>query len=209
MGYRGRKRRLKNFWQNAKDFLFAVDNSNQLDNSRLIKSEVSSRRHFFRAAGKKITGTRQRLAIKENRQHLIYALAYQDKLIKDLASRRFKPVHFSYVPFSARVVGELSVQEYFHKPNAEQLLDFLNAVVERRRNKNYKSDLTKKEYELCKKFAKNPINAGITVEKINLAVNEILEYFEISNVFENSDTHNVLIQGINRDGTLRVTLIDV
>jgi hypothetical protein len=219
MGYRGRKRRLKHFRQTAQEFLNAIGKFENPDANPLVKTELIGIRTLTRAKEKRRVGTRQRIVLKG--ADTIPTLTHQRNIADAIAQRRFKPRHFTFYPFRAEVFeGNITgVQEYFHKPNAEQLLHFLEAAQEKRRATRFGTDLTKKEYALCKKFLKNPVNRGVTIEKIKQAASELIEFMskeiypDISQegLLESRDAHlhNVLIQGINKDGTLRITLIDV
>ncbi|MBT7241390.1 MAG: hypothetical protein HN878_02765, partial [Candidatus Diapherotrites archaeon] len=147
----------------------------------------------------------------KDEEDLVTTMLWQKQIMGDIKSGKLKPKHFKYVPFKAKILkGEyFGIQEYFHKPNAEQLLSYLKAVKEKRLATRHNEYLTKDEYELCKKFMKNPVNSRINIQKIESTVNELLNYMGGSGNWQEMHHHNILIQGINRDGTLRITLIDV
>jgi len=211
---------MRHFGKNAHEFLRAVKISGGAKNVSMVKSEQSGKKIFHRAQLKKKTGTRQRLALKPVRE-LDPTLYHQTIIVGDIISRQFEPKHFTFVPFEAATIkGEdIGAQTYFHKPNAAQLFAFLSAARNKKRAKYEGRELTKEEYELCKKFAKNPINHGVTEELLEQASKELLMHIytkfdmlgsaEDKHRFMKANLHNILIQGINRNGTLRITLIDV
>ena len=56
---------------------------------------------------------------------------------------------------------------------------------------------------------KNSVNQGITKEKLIAAVDELFTVVGFRNPRNLFQYQNVLVQGINRDGTIRLTLIDI
>jgi hypothetical protein len=206
MSYRGRKRRLVHFKKNAREFMQSVYKSGGLSQSQKLKLDTQSNRLFLRAAGKETTGTRQRLAVKKE-EDLISTKLWQHQITKAIKNGSFKPKHFTYVPFKSVILKNASegVQEYFHKPNAQQLLNYIKATKEKRPDEF----MTKDEYELCKKFMKNKVNKGVTKSKILNSTQELLNFIAGPGNWQEMHYHNILIQGVNRNGTLRITLIDV
>ena len=53
------------------------------------------------------------------------------------------------------------------------------------------------------------MNKGITIEQVEKASKELMKSVGFKRNDFDAHKHNVLVQGINRDGKLRLTLIDM
>ncbi len=191
----GRKRRLTTFDARAKQLL--IEHAKR---SSLVTPS--------RAFGDLIVGHSllKRLILKKNEHHHMRTGQLQEYLRSRVKEKQ--PLHFFPV-FPAQTAH---VQELFHAPNlfdSKRYLEYAHASTREAAawRKNYPL-----QFQLCKTFFRRGINRGITPEKITLAENE-LEKILSKSLSHNSpyfDAHvgNVIILGINRDGKLRLAVID-
>ena len=161
MGYKGRKSRLKNFWENAENIM----------NSFMGGKTTAPVRRSGRWIRK---GTEGRRIVVKDADHLQKTLLKNDTLRQRISEAEIKPKYFDVIHPKGRVFlkSEWGVQEYFNKPNISQILLYL----ESRENKRKIHSFTKDEYLLVKQFMKNPRNKGLTLEKINQAYVELRQW---------------------------------
>jgi hypothetical protein len=195
MGYSGRKNRLKNFWNNAGEIM----------NSFMRGKTTKPVRRSGRIIRK---GTEGRRIVVKNASHLERTLMKNSMLAEKIFISEKKPKHFSIIYPKGRVFLESNwgVQEYFNKPNIEQIRKYFES---RETVSKIHDAFSKEEYLLVKQFMKNSVNKKITLEKIKEAYEELRSWTKHSRDDFLLSPHNVLIQGINRDGKLRLTIIDV
>ena len=195
MGYRGRKRRLKNFWENAENIM------NSFMGGKTTKPVRRSGRWIRK-------GTEGRRVVVKGGDHLTKTLLKNDMLKERIKDSEKKPEYFTVIHPKGRVFmkKEWGVQEYFNKPNILQIRLYLEL---KRNSKTSSRGFTEEEYLMVKQFMNNRVNRGITSEKIDEAYNELRRWTRDARDDALLHPHNVLIQGINRDGKIRLTIIDV
>jgi hypothetical protein len=73
--------------------------------------------------------------------------------------------------------------------------------------------LSKEEYFLCKTFMGRSENKGITEAQLDKVENELknISYTSTlySHIYSTPWGSNTVVQGVNKNGTLRITLIDL
>lgn len=190
MGFRGRKRRLSNFEQRARDFV------RDLKRGRGFR-EVSSGGKIIRVG----MGKHKRLVQKKHKRAL--NTGERDLLIY-LAKEEITPECYELVPVPGVVVEGVPVQEYFHKPSVYRLQVFLYAKEKGQRLSDL-SDFSRHEFDLCKRFLKD--NKDLTLAKLNLALQELNTHMSESGKGP-SLSSNYIVLGQTDDGRIRIAMVD-
>lgn len=193
MGLKGRKHRLKRFDKRAK--AFAGD-------ARIDRESIDLEREHRRIMVG--TGRHKRLIKKQSATHLINALEQQRLIAEHLRKKKNPPEHYAFVEVKADF--QEGVQEYFHKPSVGALMYFFRFKQKGR----VASSLGKEDWCLCKQFLGQ--FKEVTLEKLKVAFKEFEKDF-MDSAFEGWPNRfrlpsNTIVLGQNRDGRLRLALID-
>jgi hypothetical protein len=206
MGIPGKERRFRNFEQNAENAAVTMTRD------RGFKWIERIGRQFKVAMGTKS----QRMIAKSGRQ-LERILEHQQWLVDRFESGR-KPKTFTLEPFKGLVTKtrldggkyppKVGIQQYYDKPTIYNLMAYLElkekGTTEFRTSKN--------EYLLAKKFMRRKAHRGITFDQLAKVTNELARISWKDPALSSYIppwASNTIIQGVNKDGTLRITLIDI
>ena len=208
MGIPGKRRRFRNFEKNAENFAIETSHSTGF---RLLTRIGRT----FRIG----VGAKSRRMIQKSTTHMQKALEHQAWLLEQIAQGSVQPKRFTIEPFTGIIPKQLQkkadqtfsvgVQQYYDKPTIHNLVAYLELKTKGRTE----CKLSKEEYLLAKRFMKRQEHAGITLKEL-LGVNK-----EIANISKtNPDldsfiyipwSSNTVVQGVNKNRTLRVTIIDI
>lgn len=187
MGLKGRKRRLKNFGQRARAF---VKNAGKAGASSVV---VRERKPLEVGANEN-----KRLVLKNNPRHIGRAKIDEAGLIGFLEKKKIVPKTYAIVKVAAS--PELGVQEYFHRPSLRSLIDFIGHKDARIISRS------PEDMRLCKQFLNQ--HKGITLERLNEAWVEFSSHLRQAKILFQIES-NIIVVGQNRDGKLRLALVDV
>ena len=193
MGLAGRKRRLRNFDERAKQFA-----------SALAKKEGSASKGANRDFRPITVGTGQhrRLVIKGKPQHAYVADHITKMLLADLQAKKVTPKTFVLVQPR---LSENGVQEYFHKPSINSLGEYLSPRY-REVLKGRRPD----DYALSRQFANQRQNKGITYSQLVEAFDEFNGHLDaMKDGLGRVLSTNLIVLGKTKEGKLRLALIDV
>jgi hypothetical protein len=208
MGIPGKRRRLRNFDKNAEN---------------AAKAMAQEKGHkWINRIGRKFRvamGTKSRRMILKSSGEVAATLAHQKWLVEQIGTGKIKPKTFTLEEFHAFIPEKeittldkpfgTGIQQYYDKPTLYNLV----AYLELKANGHTDFELSKEEYFLAKKFMRRTKNKGITSDQL-YKVNAELSKIAIKNSQLAAFKYipwgtNTIIQGVNKDGTLRVTIIDI
>ena len=207
MGLAGRKRRLKNFDERAAQF-----------KSALMKGRSPASKEIGRDF-RNITvgaGQHRRLVIKAKPHHAFVADQLAKMLIADMKAKGTSPKTFV---LALPRVTEGGVQEYFHKPSINSLVEYLyfgkpkkNSIAEYRsiRHRAILKAKQPHDYALCKQFANQRQNREITAEQLVEAFDEFNSHLDaMKDGLGRVLSSNIIVLGRTKEGKLRLALVDV
>lgn len=190
MGLKGRKRRLKNFKQRAFDFV--GDEAFGIGYRRIIRDRKEMQ------VG---TGKHKRLISKISK-HMSNVIPRIRKIEEELLSK--KSATESYEIVRAHANTDFAVQEYFNRPSISELLEFFKMKKLKLKKSSY---LTQETGLMCKSFANR--HKGITIEKLEKASAELRNDIKSTSFTGIVNSGNVIVLGQNRDGKIRLAIIDL
>jgi len=200
MGIKGRKRRLRNFQQRAKDFAAGCRKRTGYKTLELDGKPLSV------GAGK-----HRRLVGKFSDNDMLEGQRRQEMLQSYLRGHKIVPQNYELVqPASALIGAEakkiislpFGVQEFFHRPNLLVLRAFFWGKQVRAGRLRA---LSKEEFLLCKQLV-NQYKA-VTAQKVEAAAQEIEARFSGAGTYV--AMQNLVVVGITRQGRLRLAIVDV
>lgn len=179
----GRKRRLARFDARAQSFAYEFVHGG--------RSKTIARDGNDMAVGDK---NYRGLIVKMDRNALPESKRRFGAINGYLARRKIVPGHFVLVEAKGAVKNGVHIQDYFHAPSVDMLYNYFIG----------KKFETKEEYWMCKRFARQ--FRGITKEKLEMASKELVRYALECIIY--ADPRNTIVLGQNRDGKLRLAIID-
>lgn len=191
MGLKGRKRRLESFGRRAISFWKAVNKGTGFEEKTLDSRAVK--------IGK---GPHKRLIFKTKRSDLRYAKQDYNELSQYYRRRGSQPKKFVLV----EILHKGNVQEFFHRPSLHSLSIFLGSSEMELK----KAQLTRDSALLCKQFANQ--HRQISLQKLEEAIEELKRDYNAAitdSIAESLSPDNVIVLGQNRDGRLRLAIVDV
>lgn len=202
----GRKNRNKRFLNRARSFVRSPKKKGEIVEEIFDDASIT--------IGKR---SNRRLVLKRPRDRA--ATHYlQQRMGEYLAENKIQPEHFVLVTPEGAEVGGHWIQEYFQKPTMRTLAFYFRAIGSKKKQK----ELPYSSYLLARSFIKNPRNAPITSSKVSSAYAELFRYYSyaVASNFIHFSGHplspglalvgkNIVVLGINRDGKLRLAIIDV
>lgn len=209
MGYAKKRNRHATFEDRARDFL--------RDLGRKTISPAFKRVRFGRQKVFDVgLGQYRRLVRKRRPDHLRYTRHLEGKVLRYLKDGLITPEHYELVPVKGDVIDGQAVQEFFDKPTATQLMDFLKLKEPRihwSKALAHRKYLSMEQVKVCKKLMGQ--NKGITADKVNDAVDELNRHLKLSSnsprafIVNLAYRQNVMVLGQTRDGKIRLALIDM
>ncbi len=191
-----RKKRLKTFEKKAQQFKQAVK-----------RKDEQTTQTITRDSREIVIGRKQNkgLIFKRNIAEVRVVRFLESKLIEFYNSKNIKPKTYQLHGLQA---SELGVQEYKKTPTILSLRHYLFLKQQKRKMLLAKF---KEDYFICKKFV-NEFKLKITMdelEKVEFELNNHLKEATKKKIASMISPSNILILGRNRDGRLRIAIIDV
>jgi len=200
MGLRGKKSRLRNFEKNAQNAVEARSRGKGVRTITRLKKKLQI------AFGPKS----RRLAFKTKREDLNLLLGYQKWLQAESVHGAVILKNFTLEPLKGTIVRGVGVSQYYNKPTIKHLKEYLKM---KRTGALQNKFLSEKEYFLCKSFMKRSENKEITKAQLDKVEEELKNIAYRSTIYDFIEhipwASNTVVHGTNKDGTLRITLIDI
>jgi hypothetical protein len=124
-------------------------------------------------------------------------------------SSKVKPTHFELVETKTLLSAKTGVIQHFDRPTVKSLIEYLQATKSKRKipfeaNPNA-SRLD--EYLVSKKFAKNPKNSSINMDKLNSAWKEFFAFCSTHASASIPAMESVIVLGANHEGKIKFAIV--
>ncbi len=198
MGLKGRERRLKHFERRAEAFTRAIDKEGYYEGQRFSKWIQRDKRVKIGV------GEHKRL-VEKRLGHVGPAKIVEASLKNYLKKNKITPKYYSLVEIGAS--SKFKVQEYFNKPSAAELDEFLRTRQASSKEKRISKKLSRKQALLCKSFVNQ--HKGITLEKLQKAIVELQKHCtKIPSRIALIST-NAIVLGLTKEGKIRLAVVDI
>ncbi len=124
-------------------------------------------------------------------------------------SSKIKPAHFELVETKTLLSAKTGIIQHFDRPTVKSLIEYLHAIKSKRKIPFESKEKGKRveEYLVSKKFAKNPKNASINMDRLNSAWKEFFSFCSTHASASIPAMESVIVLGTNPEGKIRFAIV--